>query len=85
MSKKARTLLWTTQKNTSFGLGFKVSSYSRNLKVYHGGSQSEAKTELIVYPEKKHGVVIMTNCNYAELDHVVDDLYKVLYKQKLAR
>ncbi|MEM9410037.1 MAG: serine hydrolase domain-containing protein [Planctomycetota bacterium] len=70
-------------KITSYGLGVKLKDSGKSLKVYHGGSQSETKTRLVIYPNQKHGVVVMCNCNHADAGAISSAIYAALQKNKV--
>jgi len=69
LKKETLEEMWTNQKTNdgkaiNYGLGFVVQR-SRELTVSHGGSQPETKTQLVVEPKRRRGVVVMSNCGYA--------------------
>lgn len=75
-------LMWTRQKTsdgkvTSYGLGFMVDDQN-GLKVSHGGKQDETTTRLVIYPEKKHGIVVMTNCGFGDPAAISTAVYQAL-------
>lgn len=61
--------MWMQQKTsdgkaTEYGLGFQIATEAGRLKVAHSGSQEKTRTRLVIYPEQKSGVVVMTNSEY---------------------
>lgn len=69
VSEKTEKLMWTRQKladgkETPFGLGFQIDTQGGRLRVAHSGSQEKTKTRMVLYPVEKHGVVVMTNCEW---------------------
>jgi hypothetical protein len=46
------------------GLGFIVENQNGRLRISHNGKQEETTTRLVIYPEDRHGVVVMCNCEY---------------------
>jgi len=79
----AEKRLWTAQKRndgmtTTYGLGFSVSGHGKALKVSHNGGQDETKTRLVLYPGQGHGVVVMSNCTFAEPSKIAAAIEKVL-------
>lgn len=61
--------MWTNQKTNDgktigYGLGFGVAR-TGELTVSHGGAQGETKTYMVVQPNLKRGVVVMSNSGYA--------------------
>lgn len=74
--------MWTRQKTsdgklTEYGLGFGIDDQN-GLKVSHGGKQDEATTRLVIYPEKNHGIVVMTNCGYGDPAAISTAIYQAL-------
>jgi len=80
---QAEQAMWTAQprndgKATSYGLGFSVSGRGANFKVSHTGSQDETRTILVIYPQRRMGMVVMSNCNFANTARLAAALEKVL-------
>lgn len=74
--------MWTPQKtrdgeDTNRSLGFTVDGQG-GLRVAHGGTQAEATSRLVIYPERGHGVVVMTNCGFGDPGAVSTAIYKAL-------
>lgn len=74
--------MWTRQKTsdgkpTTYGLGFAIDDQNE-LKVSHNGKQDEATTRLVIYPEKKHGIVVMTNCGFGDPAAISTAIYQAL-------
>lgn len=74
--------MWTRQKLrdgtlTLRALGFLVDEQN-GLRVYHGGKQEEATSRLVVYPGKRHGLVVMTNCGFGDPAAISTAIYKAL-------
>lgn len=66
-SEASESAMWTRQclkdgQQTNFGLGFQLDN--GGLEVGHGGSQPETRTQLLLYPRTKSGVVVMCNCSF---------------------
>ena len=83
VSKNSETLMWTPQKldsgnPTGYGLGFLVSGKGRSLKVSHGGSHSEARSRMVLYPRQKHGIVVLCNCGHADPGKISTALYSAM-------
>ncbi|MEM7784174.1 MAG: serine hydrolase domain-containing protein [Planctomycetota bacterium] len=58
--------MWTNQtesggEKSEYGLGVAVSGQNDTLKVTHNGSQDETRTRMVIYPNRKRGVVFMSN------------------------
>lgn len=64
--------MWTAQKTatgepTRYGLGFSISKQPGvGLVVMHTGAQEKTRTAMILHPEKRRGLVFMTNSEYVE-------------------
>jgi CubicO group peptidase (beta-lactamase class C family) len=76
------TAMWTPQKlrsggETKWGLGFTVEQQG-GLKVSHNGSQPEATTRMVLYPRAGTGVVVMTNCRFAEVGAISTAVFAAL-------
>lgn len=69
----------TDSKLTTWGLGFVVEKGPREQpKISHNGKQDEATTRLVIYPKDRHGVVVMCNCEFADLGKVSSAVYTAL-------
>lgn len=71
VSEETEKAMWTRQKTadgkeTNWGLGFGVADQN-GLRVSHNGAQDEATTRLVISPGARHGVVVMTNCRFADV------------------
>ncbi|HBV63381.1 MAG TPA: hypothetical protein DEF45_10210 [Rhodopirellula sp.] len=80
--------MWTRQKTTDgnesvYGLGVLVSDYGKRLKVSHNGSQDETRTRLVIYPHRRHGIVVMCNTQGSEPKAITTAIYSALKKQTL--
>jgi len=69
LKKETIEQMWTNQKTNdgktiNYGLGFVVQRRGE-LTLSHGGSQPETKTQLVLEPKRRRGVVVMSNCGYA--------------------
>ena len=77
--------MWTRQhtskgKETSYGLGVVVSNSGSTLKISHGGSQDETRTRMVVYPRRKHGIVVMCNTQGCDPAGISTAIYSSLAK-----
>ncbi len=75
--------MWTSQttsegKKTGYGLSFSVARQGQDTEIGHFGSQEKTRTVLSFLPEKKLGVVIMCNSEWANLGPVRDALLNTL-------
>ena len=71
LSDKMTAAMWSPQKTsngkfTKAGLGVFVSNRGEKKMISHGGSHSEARSQMELFPDKKFGVVILTNCGHAD-------------------
>jgi serine beta-lactamase-like protein LACTB, mitochondrial len=74
VSKETERQMWSVATPTepqkpkiNYGLGFfVVDSPSGSRWVGHDGSQTKARTGVLMEPEKNRGVVIMTNCEWVD-------------------
>lgn len=84
-SPKSYKTLWTAQPLkdgtvTSAGLGFFVTQQNNTLKITHGGSHTEARSRLVLYPEMRHGIVVLCNCGHADPAKISTAIYSALSK-----
>ena len=82
VSEATEELMWQPQKTTDghptdYGLGFSISDQG-GLKVSHNGEQTGARTRIVLYPRAKHGIVVMCNCGFADVDAITTAIYAVL-------
>ncbi|MDG2468506.1 MAG: serine hydrolase, partial [Pirellulaceae bacterium] len=90
ITKKSRQLMWTPQptrsgKPTRMGLGVFVTRVNGNLQVSHNGSQTEARSQMIFYPAQKKGVVVLTNCSYANPNKIATTVLEPLSKRSAGK
>jgi len=79
--------MWTIQKTndgktTSYGLGVQVSGKGPTLKVSHGGSQDETRTQMTIFPNKKLGVVVLSNTQKSNPRKIAEAILKELNPKK---
>jgi len=70
LGEKMNAAMRTPQKTsdgklTQLGLGVYLSNPGGVKKISHKGSQSEARSQMDLFPEEKLGIVILTNCSHA--------------------
>ena len=85
----AHQKMWTSQttsegKATGYGLSFSVARHGQDTEIGHFGAQTKTRTVLSFLPEKKLGVVIMCNSEWANLGPVRDALLKALKSSSLS-
>ena len=77
MTPELRKSLWMQQETTSgsptrYGLGFRVKTEKATLPqkdrlvISHSGAQEKTRTIMLVFPEEKAAVVVMTNSEYVK-------------------
>ncbi len=71
VTRQTEAVMWTLQKTadgktTKRGLGLVVRRPSGRLEVSHDGAQEKVKARLVIYPREGHGIVVMSNCEYAD-------------------
>ncbi len=86
LSEEIKQQMWVRQKTTdgtetNVGLGFYVDGEGRSLKISHNGSQEKARTRLVIYPRGQNGVVVMSNCEYADPGKISTAIYNVLQRK----
>jgi serine beta-lactamase-like protein LACTB, mitochondrial len=67
-----------TGKPTKYAHGFSVEGEGEEVKVSHSGSQEKAKTRLVIYPRKRHGLVVMSNSRHADPGKFTTAAYRAL-------
>lgn len=80
---EARELMWTPArtsdgKPTRYGLGFGIGALDGQRKIAHSGSQEKARTLLVLLPERKLGIALMTNSEWAQLGPLGDAMLRAL-------
>ena len=83
VGEETERLMWShvTPKNGKpprMAHGFSVEGKGTDLKVYHSGSQEKAKTRLVIYPRKKHGMVFMSNSRHIDPGQFTTAVYRAL-------
>lgn len=83
LSPQSEQQLWSSQQTvtgtaTGYGLGFAISKLHGQRRIGHLGAQSKTRTSLSFLPERKIGVVLMCNSEWANLSPLQDRIYEVL-------
>ncbi len=83
LSRQSYSTMWVRQttsdgKETGYGLGFGIERQNNTLKVSHSGSQEKARTRLVIYPERRHGMVVMSNSMHADPGKFSTAAYRAL-------
>ena len=76
-------VMWTNQvlKNGSksnYGLGVVVEGEGSSLKISHSGSQDETRTRMVLYPNQRHGIVVMCNTQGADTGKISTAIYAAM-------
>jgi len=71
MKPETRRQMWTegvttAGERTGYALGFAIGEQGGTPRITHTGSQEKTRTRLVIYPERGHGMVVMTNAEYAD-------------------
>ena len=82
VKQPAEQQMWMAQKLASgepgeYGLGFVVEQQN-GLKVSHNGAQKEVRTRMVLYPQAKSGVVVMSNCDFADAGKLSTAVFSAL-------
>jgi serine beta-lactamase-like protein LACTB, mitochondrial len=85
VKKETERLMWTNQKTNdgksiAYALGFVVQRKGE-LTVSHGGSQNETKTQLVLEPNRRRGVVVMSNCGYAHPPAITNVVWDAVWDE----
>jgi CubicO group peptidase (beta-lactamase class C family) len=80
--EETEKLMWSRQtlsngEEICWGLGFSIADQG-GLKVSHNGSNDGMNTRLVLYPRARHGIVVMSNCQFANAGAISTAIYKVL-------
>ena len=87
ISQQLSAAMWTRQttndgKISRYGLGVVVSESGDALKVSHNGSQDETRTRMVIYPNRKHGIVVMCNTQGCQPAEITTAIYSAIRKSK---
>jgi hypothetical protein len=88
VSAETAARMWEPQKladgkPTTYGLGFQVGpAPGGRRRVMHTGSQETTRTALVLYPDEKLGLVVMTNSEWANPVRFTDAVGKALAAAK---
>jgi CubicO group peptidase (beta-lactamase class C family) len=82
---KTRERMWTRQplpegKTSSYGLGFFVGKAHGQRLISHSGGQEATRTLMRLFPDRGTAVVLMSNCEYANLKPIALAMEKVLFE-----
>jgi len=83
LNKESYQTMWTAQNlangdPTNVGLGFFVETQNGQLKISHNGAQEKTRTRMVIYPESKSAVVVMTNTEHGEPGRISTAIYGAL-------
>lgn len=79
------SLMWTNQTTldgnaSNYGLGVVVEGNGPSLKISHNGSQEETKTRMVIYPNRREGVVVMCNSQPCDPGLITTAIFESLRK-----
>ncbi len=82
---KTRERMWTRQplpegKTSSYGLGFFVGKAHGQRLISHSGCQEATRTLMRLFPDRGTAVVLMSNCEYANLKPIALAMERVLFE-----
>ncbi len=82
LAKKTYAEMWralplSDETATTWGLGFTVEQQG-GLKISHNGKQEEATSRMVLYPDARHGIVVLTNCGHANPGAISSAIYRAL-------
>lgn len=82
---ETRERMWTPGrtkdgKPVSYGLGWNVTRFDGNTRVYHGGGQPGTATFLDLLPKQKIVVAVLTNLEGCEPKTISEEILRVLLK-----
>lgn len=83
LSRETTRLMSTNQElkdgtTTDWGLGMKIERDGESWKVSHNGGQEETRTRMVLYPDQRHGVVVMCNSSYIQPSALTTAVYRAL-------
>ena len=83
LNEESYRTMWKAQslangKATNVGLGFFVETQNGQLKISHNGAQEKTRTRMVIYPESKSAVVVMTNTEHGEPGRISTAIYGAL-------
>lgn len=83
LSQPSKKTFWKPQTTldgqvTEMGLGFSVDGDGQQFRVSHNGSQEKSKTRLVMYPNSRSAVVVMSNCEHADPGKISTAVYQAL-------
>lgn len=83
LPRSAWETMWTPMKtadgaSTGYGMGFGVRDVDGRRRVSHSGSQEKTRTLMHVFPEEKRALVLMTNCEWANLGLIAKSGWEAL-------
>ena len=89
VSARGYDLMWTPQVKsdgtpTTYGLGFGIGGEGLDYQIVHSGSQEKTRTLMVVFPRQNSAMVIMTNCEYADIQELAQALAPLLRQEENA-
>jgi CubicO group peptidase (beta-lactamase class C family) len=89
MTPEMKSQFWVPQKTsdgseTTMGLGFFIDGADRSLRISHNGSQEKSKTRLVIYPNRREGIVVMSHCENADPGRITTAIFQAITAGKKA-
>lgn len=87
VKRATREMMWTAQKQTDgtvdhYGLGFGVLKVGNLTAVGHAGGQQGTSTDILIVPEKRDGIVVLTNMDGVDASGLGHALMEILLREK---
>jgi CubicO group peptidase (beta-lactamase class C family) len=87
LQRASRDLMWASQKTddgtpTGYGMGWRtLRKYGLTL-VMHGGGQQGTSTTILIAPERRAGIVVLTNMDGLDTGALAADILKIVLDLK---
>ncbi len=83
VKRATRELMWTVQQPSDgsadeYGLGFDVSKLGDLVIVGHSGGQQGTSTDILIAPEKRDGIVVLSNLDGLDAEALSKELLGIL-------
>ena len=88
LNKSWLNKMWTSMvlndnKETGYGMGWRISKFNDHFKVEHSGSQEGTSTMLMHLPDKKLTVAVASNLESSNVREVANKLIEILLNETL--
>jgi CubicO group peptidase (beta-lactamase class C family) len=87
LKRATRDIMWTAQKaadgkSTGYGLGWGIESKHGLFLAAHTGGQQGTSTSLLIVPERRAGVVVLSNLDGVPVQQLSDQILKIVLDLK---